>query len=123
MSSTITLDRESLNKALLSASSRRDSSDCNIAGLWPDLSTASSVLRIANSISGVLDANECCIDGDIDDGKKILDNFFNLLLEVEEDVRSTPIGQGYDDNAFVIAIEGLDGCGKRYDYLCINVHT
>ena len=114
MSSKITLDRESLNKALLSASlRRRDSSDCNIAGLWPDLSTASSVLRIANSIPGILDANECCVDGDIDDGKQILDNFFSLLLEVEEDVRTTSIGQRYDENAFVIAIEGLDGCGKR----------
>jgi len=112
MSRTITLDRESLNKALLSASSRRDSSDCNIAGLWPDLSTALSVLRIANSIP-VLDANECCVDGDNIDGKQVLDNFFNLLLEVEEDVRCTPIDQRYDDNAFVIAIEGLDGCGKR----------
>lgn len=113
ISSTITLDRESLNKALLSASLRRDSSDYNIAGLWPDLSTASSVLRISNSIPGVLDANECCINGDDIDGKQVLDNFFNLLLEVEEDVRSTSIGQRYDDNAFVIAIEGLDGCGKR----------
>ena len=79
----------------------------------PDLSTASSVLRIANSIPSILDANECRVDGDID-GKQILDDFYNLLLEVEEDVRSTPIGQRYDnDNAFVIAIEGLDGCGKR----------
>ena len=113
MSSTITLDRDSLNKALLSASLRRDSSDCNIAGLWPDLSTASSVLRIANSIPGILDANQCCVDDDGIDGKQVLDNFFNLLLEVEEDVRNTPIDQRYDDNAFVIAIEGLDGCGKR----------
>ena len=112
-SSTITLDRESLNKALLSASSRRDTSDYNIAGLWPDIATASSVLRIANSIPGVLDANECCIDGDIDDGKQILDDFFSLLLEVEEDVKTTPIDQRYDNNAFVIAVEGLDGCGKR----------
>ena len=68
MSSTITLDRDSLNKALLSASLRRDSSDCNIAGLWPDLSTASSVLRIANSIPGILDANQCCVD---DDGLRV----------------------------------------------------
>ena len=113
MSSTINLDRESLNKALLSASLRRDSSDCNIAGLWPDLSTASSVLRIANSIPGVLDAKECCVDGDVDDGTQILDNFFSLLLEVEENIRFTPIGQRYNGNAFVIAIEGLDGCGKR----------
>jgi len=107
------MDKDSLNKALLSASARRDSSDCNIAGLWPDLSTASSVLRIANSIPGILDANECCVDGDIDDGKQILDDFFSLLLEVEEDVKTIPIGQRYDNNAFVIAIEGLDGCGKR----------
>jgi len=113
MSSTIKFDKDSLNKALLSASSRRDSSDCNIAGLWPDLSTASSVLRIANNIPGVLDANECCVNGDDIDGKEVLDDFFSLLLEVEEDVRSIPIGQRYDNNAFVIAIEGLDGCGKR----------
>ena len=79
----------------------------------PDLSTASSVLRIANSIPSILDANECCVDGDAIDGKKVLGNFFNLLLDVEEDVRNTPIDQRYDDIAFVIAIEGLDGCGKR----------
>mmetsp|Transcript_4547 Transcript_4547/g.10182 ORF Transcript_4547/g.10182 Transcript_4547/m.10182 type:complete len:552 (-) Transcript_4547:48-1703(-) len=101
------LDRDRLNDALFSAASRRDASARGIEGLWPDLSSAATVLRIAWSL-GELDRADC-------DDEEALDRFFNLLLEVEEGVRKESTSRslvGATHNCFVVAVEGLDGSGK-----------
>lgn len=97
-----------LDDAFLSAAVRKDASAHNINGLWPNFSSAATVLRIARSL-GELDSADCDVG---EEEKGSLDDFFHVLLEVEQELERDAYTMRNASNIVVVTIEGLDGSGK-----------